>query len=179
MLGILTVAGCSTGPDALSQTGNDSGYVATRVGQVIAAADRKAALLLSGKTFGGKNFDLSTDRGKVIVLNFWASWCPPCRVEAPDLESVYKAEAARGLRMVGVDVKDTRSWAESFIKDKALSYPMLWDPESRIALAIRNFPVGTIPATLVIDRRGRVAALYARPILRSDLLSAIKPLLAE
>ncbi len=169
---LLVTAGCSTGSDA----GNVS---LTRVGQLIAAAHRKAAPPLAGITFDDKKLNLSADRGKVIVLNFWASWCTPCRVEAPDMESVYKSEASHGLRIVGVDVKDTRSRAAYFIKNRGLTYPVLWDPDSKIALTMRSFPVATIPATLVIDRQGRVAALYAQAVLRTDLLSVVKPLLTE
>jgi thiol-disulfide isomerase/thioredoxin len=95
----------------------------------------------------------------VVVLNFWGSWCSPCRAEAPDLAALASQFRSRGVRFVGIDIQDEPSSAEAFMHTFRISYPSLNDPGDEIALAFRKtVPPSAIPTTLVIDRRGRIAA---------------------
>jgi peroxiredoxin len=186
LLALAAVAGlgasaCSTGSDAVDQTAaGQYRYVqANKKGEVIPAAKRTKAPAFSGTLLNGKPAKLSDYRGKVVALNFWGSWCPPCRVEAPDLQKVYAAEKARGLQVIGVDVKDDKGNAQAFLADKGITYPSFWDPQGRAALTFRGFNPNAIPSTIVLDRKGRVAGVYVASLLDTDLSKVAKPLLAE
>lgn len=96
----------------------------------------------------------------------------------PEVERVYAAYQSKGLAVIGVNVKDERPDAAAFIKNHGITYPDLWDPDSRIALALRNYPTD-IPTTIVLNREGRVAGAYVQPLLRPDLVSIVRSLLAE
>ncbi len=179
---LCSLAACSTGADAVDQTaGGDFRFVAgADTGKAIPVAARKAAPDFAGQTLDGKPVALRDFRGKVLVVNFWGSWCAPCRVEAPDIQTVYKKDAARGLRVLGVDVKEAdKQFATSFIRNKGLTYPSVWDPDGRVALAFRNYPPNSIPSTIVIDRDGRVAAVHLGPLLASDLQTIVDPILGQ
>ena len=144
LLTLVVLAGCTTGQG----TGNDNRYVAGDGKTVVfAVADRKAAPALSGSTFDGGSFDLATLRGKVVVVNFWASWCPPCRLEAADLEATHQSTKDRGVSFVGVDSRDQKDAAAAFLAGR-ITYPSLFDPEGRIALRFSDVPPNTFPAKI-------------------------------
>ncbi|MGA4850529.1 TlpA family protein disulfide reductase [Streptomyces sp. G5(2025)] len=172
---LLTLAcGCSPG------TSGDEGK---RVGPLksYAPADRKQAPAWSGETVDGKKIDLASYRDKVVVVNAWASWCGPCRVEAPGLSQVNKDLKSKGVAVVGMNVDASVANARSFEQDKKLSYPSLYDPSGRKLL---QMPEGlanpsTYPFTLFFDREGRVAASYIGPISESKVRSIVTPLTKE
>src|SRR4051812_27606106 len=103
-VGAVLLAGCAGTQASQSGTGGgDSRYVAgDGSSQVIKAADRRQAPQVRGTTLDGRPFDLAGFKGKVVVVNFWASWCAPCRGEAPALEQVYAERKAKGVEFVGV-----------------------------------------------------------------------------
>ena len=101
------------------------------------------------------------------MLNFWGSWCGPCRAEAPDLEEAATALAPQGVQFLGVNVKDTREAGADFLASKQVSYPSIYDPSMRTLLSIAGFPTGSIPSTIVIDRQGRVAHIWLGQITDS------------
>jgi thiol-disulfide isomerase/thioredoxin len=175
------LAGCA-GTEA-SQTGpggGDSRYVAgDGSSQVIKAADRRQAPQVRGATLDGKQFDLAGLKGKVVVVNFWASWCAPCRAEAPTLEKVYEENKASGVQFVGVDIKDGKDNAQAFLRTFKITYPSLYDQAGQIALAFRDIPPNAVPSTLVIDRQGRIAARAIGSVSYSPLKDAITRLVAE
>jgi len=127
----------------------------------------------------GRRFQLSSLAGDVVVLNFWGSWCAPCRAEAPELMAVYNATRASGVRFVGVNIKDERQLAEAFERTKGVSYPSIFDPDGRVALQLKNYPPNAIPSTVVIDRKGRVAAEFLHALLRQDLLPVVRSIARE
>lgn len=176
-----TLAGCATGSDAVDQAANgEYRFVAgTGKGQTIPVADRKPAPPVRGVLLGGGGFDLGTLRGKVIVLNFWANWCGPCRVESPELDQAYQATKARGVAFVGVDVKDDEQYARAFVDTAKIHYPSLFDPNGKVTLRFRNFPPRGLPYTIVLDRQGRVAAVYLTPLLREDIQPVVNRLAEE
>ncbi|HEX2904572.1 MAG TPA: TlpA disulfide reductase family protein, partial [Jatrophihabitans sp.] len=79
--------------------------------------------MVSGTLIGGGQLALSGYLGKVVVINFWASWCGPCVAESPQLEGVYERQKARGVQFVGIDVKDEKQAAQAFINDAGVTYP--------------------------------------------------------
>ena len=119
---------------------------------------------------------LSDYRGKVVVLNFWASWCGPCRDESPLLQRWHARIRSQGGTVLGVNVLDVRSDARAFVEDYGLTYPMLRDGSSDSSEA---FGVVGYPETFVIDRRGRIAAVTHGPVDESDLRRQVLPLLQE
>ncbi len=171
----MLAAGCSAGPDAVDQqAGGQYRFVAgTGQSTVIPAAKRGAAPDVEGELLDGAPFRLWDLRGKVVVFNFWGSWCAPCRAEAPELEAVYQQTKASGVAFVGVNIKDDRQLAVAFERNKHVTYPSLYDPNGRVALRFRNYPPNAIPSTIVLDRQGRVAAVFLRPLLRGDLLPVV------
>jgi thiol-disulfide isomerase/thioredoxin len=159
-LSAMVLAGCA-GTEA-AQTGpggSDSRYVAgDGASQVIKPADRKPAPEVRGATLDGKPLALTGLRGKTVVVNFWASWCAPCRGEAPALEQVYSEQKAGGVEFVGVDIKDDPEPARAFVRKFKVSYPSIVDPDGQVTLAFRAVPPNAVPSTLILDRQGRIAA---------------------
>jgi cytochrome c biogenesis protein CcmG/thiol:disulfide interchange protein DsbE len=98
---------------------------------------------------------LSGFRGRVVALNFWASWCLPCRDEAPLLERTWQENRAKGLVVLGVDANDASGDARAFVRKHGLSYPMVHDGSGA---TLGHWGVPGLPTTFVIDRRGRVVA---------------------
>lgn len=180
-LSVLTLASCSAGKDAVDQAaGSQFRFVAgDGTGKLISPADRKQAPSFSGDLVGGGHFDSASLAGHVAVVNFWGQWCGPCRVETPDFQRAYQATRSAGVRFVGVDVKDSEQLAHAFLVDKQITYPSLFDPEGRVALRFRNFPPNAIPSTIVLDRAGRVAAVFLGALLTSDIQPLVTRLAAE
>jgi len=178
---VAAVAGCTGGTDAVDQAaGGEFRFVAgTGKGEVIPVADRRSAPAVTGQLLDGGSWALEEHRGKVVVLNFWGSWCPPCRVETPELDQAYGATKAAGVDFVGVAVKDRKEAAAAFLADKKISYPSLYDPAGKVILRFRDFRSSGFPYTIVIDRQGRVAAVYPTVLLREDIEPVVKRLAAE
>lgn len=117
--------------------------------------------------------------GQVVVLNVWGSWCGPCRAETPELEAVARATAPLGVQFLGIDVRDDRDAAADFLRDRAVSYPSIYDPPGRSLLALRGFPRNVVPSTIVLDRQGRVAAVYLTAVLATDIEPTIRRIATE
>jgi DsbE subfamily thiol:disulfide oxidoreductase len=104
---------------------------------------------------GGKKVSLKDHRGKVVFLNFWATWCESCRDEMPSMERLYQEFRGKGLEIVAVNIKEKRQDALAFAKELKLTYPVLLDPEGEVGLLYGAFG---LPATYLIDRKGVVLA---------------------
>jgi cytochrome c biogenesis protein CcmG/thiol:disulfide interchange protein DsbE len=124
----------------------------------------------------GAPASLSDYRGKVVVLNFWASWCEPCREESPLLQRWHARIRSRDGTVLGVNVLDVRSDARAFVREYGLTYPMLRDGGGDSAEA---FGVAGYPESFVIDRRGRIVAVTRGPLKEADLRRQVLPLLEE
>jgi peroxiredoxin len=179
----LALSGC-TGSDAVSSNpnGNNNGFKfngRTAVGQVEPEKARKKAEDFTVDGLDGGKIKLSSMRGKVVVLNFWASWCGPCQTETPEFDSVYRKIHKRGVDFVGIDFKDDRGNAKSFVQTNHISYPIAYDEEGATALRLGNLPTGGLPFTVLIDRTGKVASVWVDRLTPVDLTHGVDKLLAE
>jgi len=170
----LLAAGCS-GATASGTGASDTGFVSgDGTLTVLKESARQPAPSISGDTLSGGRFDLADQRGKVVVLNVWGSWCGPCRAEAPQLERAALALEPRGVQFVGLNTRDKPEPAKAFIKRFGLTFPSLSDPDGRLQLGFRDtLPPAAIPSTLVIDREGRVAARIIGPLESESTLTAL------
>jgi thiol-disulfide isomerase/thioredoxin len=176
----LALVGCSA---TSGSTDDTTRYVAgdgTTV--LLPVAERDAAPVVAGTTLDGAALDLASMRGKVVVVNMWASWCSPCRGEAGTLETVYGETRAKGVEFIGIvsGGKDSIDNAKAFARRFDMSYPSMFDADNSLVLAFRGqLPPAAIPTTLVLDRQGRVAARALGAVDRSRLLGMIEPVLRE
>jgi peroxiredoxin len=123
-----------------------------------AVGHRPTAPEFTASTLTGSRLSLSSYRGRVVVLNFWGSWCVPCREEAPALAVAAEQYRSAGVAFLGVDVRDTTASAEAFVRSFGITYPSVSDSSSQITLDFTAVvPIAGTPTTLVIDRTGRIA----------------------
>lgn len=186
-LGLITavlamVGGCATQGDD-SKAGGEFTFVSpggqTRI--FYPAAERGRISKLSGDDLltPGKQLGIQDFPGQVVVLNIWGSWCGPCRSEADDLQAVQEKLGPQGVQVLGIDVRDTQSAAADFHRDRGLNYPSIFDPAGRTLLSLRQFPRSTVPATIVLDRQHRVAAVFLTEMLESELLPEVQKVASE
>jgi DsbE subfamily thiol:disulfide oxidoreductase len=124
----------------------------------------------------GSSLALSELRGKVVVLNFWATWCVPCRDEMPALENVFQKHGSRGLVVVGIDVQESADKVLAFLPEVGVSFPILLDSDTRLATRYR---ATGLPATFIVDRRGVVRDIRLGPYTEEMLMPRLEPLLQE
>jgi len=168
---VATAAGCTTGPGAVNQmNGSDNGFVsAAAATKIYPSGQRPVAPAVSGTLLDGAKYTLASDRGHIVVLNFWGSWCAPCRKEAADLQSVHAATAAEGVNFVGVNIRDDQDPANAYDNAHGITYPSIFDPSGRVALQFVQVPPSAIPSTLVIDATGHIAAIHLGSITAKQL----------
>jgi cytochrome c biogenesis protein CcmG/thiol:disulfide interchange protein DsbE len=128
------------------------------------------------KLTGGGSGSLADYKGKVVVLNVWASWCTPCREEVPLLQKTHDAIASKGGVVLGVDTQDATTNAVQFLRDRDATFPSLRDRDRSYG---REFGVTGYPETFLIDRSGRVAAVRRFPVTQAWLDQQLPKLLAE
>ena len=127
---------------------------------------------------GGDTVSLASLKGKVVMLNFWASWCGPCRQEMPLLEQMHKRYSALGFTLVGVNVDANSKDAEEWLTKTPVSFPVLFDRESKVSAM---YDVKAMPSTVFIDRQGNVRALHRgyKAGDEGEYLNQIRALLKE
>jgi peroxiredoxin len=142
---------------------------------IFPAGQRLPLPAVSGRTLTGGTLSLAEDRGHVIVLNFWGSWCSVCQQEAPALALAARQFTPSGVRFVGVDVDDNSASARAYMQQHGLGYPSLSDPGDLIAAEFnRLIPVAALPSTLVISPDGRIAGRVIGAVSVPDLRRLIK-----
>lgn len=179
----LAVTACSTSTTSGNGTGSGTNYVGG-TGQIstVERGHRVAAPELSGKSVEGEQLSLAAYKGKVVVLNIWGSWCPPCRAEAPHLAKVAKETESKGVQFVGINTRDLQTaQAKAFEKEFDIPFPSFYDPSGNLVL---RFPKGSvnpqaIPSTLIIDREGKIAVRALKELSAGELHEVLDPVIAE
>lgn len=180
----LLLSGCTA--DKLAQDYRDGGnknYVAGD-GSIleIPPAQRDKPIVFDGVSDTGKTISSSDYLGRVLVVNFWAGYCAPCRVEAPLLEKLSTDWADKGASFIGVNTYDEPATAQAFARTYGVTYPSLIDADSgAVQLAFAgNVPPSALPTTIVLDAQGRVAARILGQLDAASILDAIvKTVIAE
>jgi peroxiredoxin len=126
----------------------------------------------------GKPISLADLKGQVVLINFWASWCGPCRQEMPILDQLYHSYQAAGFTLIGVNVEPNASDAQKFLKGTPVSFPILFDPKSMVS---QLYEVSGMPSTIIVDRNGKIAYVHHgyKPGDEGEYLNQIRTLTQE
>ncbi len=180
---VLLLSGCTTDKLAADYgSGGNKNYVAGD-GSIreIGPADRTKPITFTGTTDGGDEVSSGDFRGQVLVVNFWAGYCAPCRVEAPELEKLAKKWDAKGAAFLGVNTYDEAPTAQAFARTYGVTYPSIIDAKTgAVQLAFAgNVPPSALPTTIVLDKQGRVAARILGQLEAASILDAIIKTIAD
>ena len=126
----------------------------------------------------GKPISLADLKGQIVLVNFWASWCGPCRQEMPLLESIYRKYGKMGFTMIGVNVEPDSNAANEWLKATPVSFPILYDRDSKVS---KLYDVAGMPSTVIIDRTGKLRVLHRgyKPGDENEYLDSIRTLIRE
>jgi len=126
----------------------------------------------------GKPFDIAGERGNVVFLNLWATWCGPCRHEIPELQKLHTQYAPQGFKVVGVSLDESgKDAVQQFVTENTIAYPIVLDPEGKLA---NVFQTTVIPTSVLIDRSGKIVwKKYGLIAVDDELMRALKAALAE
>ncbi|HHQ14695.1 MAG TPA: TlpA family protein disulfide reductase [Chromatiales bacterium] len=105
----------------------------------------------------GQTVSLSDLKGQVVLINFWATWCGPCRKEMPLLEQLYERYEPLGFTLLGVNVEENPKDADAFLKETPVTFPVLFDPDNRVS---KMYDVSAMPSTVLVDRKGQMRFLH-------------------
>lgn len=170
------LAGCSSS----SAASDDKGFAAGDGSYATIEADkRKPAPVLTGTSLDGTRLSTADSAGKVIVINVWGSWCAPCRHEAPGLSKA-ASQTSSIAAFYGINTRDLdRAPAQAFVRAFSVSWPSFFDPDGDLLLKFSSLPPKAIPSTLVIDRKGRIAARFLGEVSTISLVQIIRQIAAE
>jgi peroxiredoxin len=147
-------------------------------GQALAANTSGPAPDFTLKSQTGENIKLSELRGQVVMINFWASWCGPCRQEMPLLDQIYQHYEPMGFTLLGVNVEEDSTAANKVLKEIPVSFPVLFDNKSQVS---ESYKVRAMPSTVLIDRDGKMRYLHEgyRPGYEDEYQQQVRELIRE
>lgn len=130
------------------------------------------------KSAAGQNIKLSEFRGQVVLINFWASWCGPCRQEMPHLDAIHKKYKSLGFTVFGVNVEQDREMADKILRDIPVTFPILFDDENTVS---KLYDVDAMPVTILVDRNGEVRFMHKgyRPGYEEEYEKQVRALVRE
>jgi thiol-disulfide isomerase/thioredoxin len=168
--GLIAAAALAAAPVALADGASAS--IGGSAGAVGAAPD----FTLPAR--GGTNLSLSQYKGQVVMINFWATWCGPCRQEMPLLDAMYKKYKGMGFTLIGVNVEPDSKAAEKFLQGMPVTFPVAFDAESRVS---KLYNVQGMPSTVIVDRKGNARVLHKgyRPGDENKYLDEVRKLIRE
>lgn len=181
---LLAVAGCSEGGasvQSVAEDGSNLGYVAGDGSiEMVAPAERAAPVELAGTTLEGEAYDVADQRGEVLVLNVWGSWCPPCVRETPALQQVWEEfdDAGAPVSFLGLNYQEQAPTGLAFQRKYGVTYPSLSEPDGAFFPALQGRAT-TTPTTLVLDPEGRIAGRVNGEVTESTLRGMVEDVLAE
>lgn len=141
-----------------------------------AALQGQQAASFSVPALSGSTSALDAYRGKVVVMNLWASWCPPCRAEMPDLQRLYQAYAPHNVVVLGVDQGESAQRVAAFAQSLGIHYPILLDEQQQYG---RVYAALGLPTTIVVNQQGVVVRGFDGPLSYPQMVAAISPLLGK
>ncbi len=147
--------------------------------QILAPGSREEMPPIVGTTLTGTELSLADLRGRVVVLNSWASWCGPCRTETPALVDLADGAAATDVAVIGLNVKDDPAAATEFVAELGIDYPSIVDADGSLLRTIPGVPPAALPSTVVLDRSGAVAARFVGEVDATELADVVASLVAE
>jgi cytochrome c biogenesis protein CcmG, thiol:disulfide interchange protein DsbE len=164
---LLTTAGCFGGTRNFSPDGGStSSNAASLSGGLIGSPAPEFAL----KSIDGSTVQLSELRGKALMVNFWATWCPPCKEEMPVLQSAYEKYRDEGFEFVGIDMKEDEATVRNFVEEGGYSWTFLLDSDGQVS---NSYRVVGVPTTYFIDREGIIQGMFIGAISKSVLESKL------
>ena len=150
----------------VTQPGNSSGIGPAQVG--------KPLYNFNLNDTNGKAIALSDFRGKIVLINVWATWCPPCKAEMPDLQAFYSANQQKGFVILAIDAGDDLAEVKDFAREYHLSFPILLDPQTNL---VKRMNIYDYPTSILVDRQGIVKSIqigrYTPEALRADLTALL------
>jgi thiol-disulfide isomerase/thioredoxin len=165
----LLLAGCGRDQPASELVGVDT----------ISSQDRAEVPRIAGTTLDGEPFDVADLRGRIVVVNSWASWCGPCREETPAFVELSKGVDPGDVAVVGLNVTDDDAAARAFATEFGMPYPSIVDAEGDILATIPGVPPSSLPSTVILDRDGRIAARVIGATDAMELASLIAAIMDE
>jgi thiol-disulfide isomerase/thioredoxin len=177
-LAVMALAGCSSG-NTVSQGDVDGAFgIQGGNGNVIDLVSHHYQVgNVSGTTLNGSHLDLTSLRGKIVVVNFWGSWCSPCISEADGFAQVAKDYADKGVAFVGIDERDAVSNALTFERTHHIGYPSIFDKSETLALQFPHAIPASTPTTIVVGRNGDLLAKVTGGLEYTDLKSLVQHVL--
>ncbi len=136
----------------------------------------KPAIPIEAVTSDGKEISLEAYRGKVVLLDFWASWCAPCRQEMPNVKKIYNDFHAKGFEILGISLDDTSAKFRGYVEEQKMPWPQIFDGKGWNSEVGKSYAVNSIPATFLLDRRGTIRY---RDLRGDELYEAVEALVAE
>ncbi|MGZ8227291.1 MAG: TlpA family protein disulfide reductase [Methylococcaceae bacterium] len=156
-----------------------SGMVARKYFSSIENLSPQSLPVFSLPDLSGKQHSISEWRGKLLIINFWATWCPPCRKEIPEFIKLQEQYAAKGLQFIGVALDD-RDAVDEYLKSTKINYPLLIGGNEGIVLNQQlGNNVQAVPYSIVVDQRGQIVYRHQGEFSREKILEIIAPLIVD
>lgn len=174
--GVAACSGESASERAAKEVGSRNGDGSAHL---IAAEDRAEPVELAGETIQGGTWDSADHRGKVVVVNLWASWCGPCAKEAPHLVEAHEETKGEDVEFVGIDYRESsEATGRAQAKEWGFVWPSVYDKTGTTALDMQGTMTAQ-PSTAVLDREGRIAAVVLGPVTTTTLVGLVEDTAAE